>query len=78
VFLQALQETLERQGEILAYIEKKKQKKSKVTKKYMKKQNETSLFTFFFLKYVSPLPSPFFHLLTLILPLEIVQRLFRW
>jgi hypothetical protein len=33
VFLQALQETLERQGEILAYIEKKKQKKSKVTKK---------------------------------------------
>ena len=30
-FLQALQETLERQGEIVAYIEKKKKKKSKVT-----------------------------------------------
>jgi hypothetical protein len=29
--LQALQETLERQGEIMAYIEKKKKKKSKVT-----------------------------------------------
>jgi len=29
--LQALQETLERQGEIVAYIEKKKKKKSKVT-----------------------------------------------
>ena len=33
MFLQALQETLERQGEILEYIEKKKKKKSKVTKK---------------------------------------------
>jgi hypothetical protein len=30
-FLQVLQETLERQGKIMAYIEKKRKKKSKVT-----------------------------------------------
>jgi hypothetical protein len=46
--LQALQETLERQGEIMAYIEKKKKKKSKVTNSETlntwKKQNIPGIF----------------------------------